>query len=50
LEKAGTGFPDGRTGLGFYKYTATFDTNLDPAKREQLLQALQQLLEQKVPE
>ena len=39
-------------GLGFYKYEATFAgdlASLDPAKKEQLLEALKQILEQKTP-
>ena len=36
-------------GLGFYHYKATFDNNLSTADKEQLLQALQQLLTQKFP-
>jgi hypothetical protein len=36
-------------GLGFYKYQATFDTNLDPAKQEQLFEALSDMLTDKFP-
>lgn len=36
-------------GLGFYKYKATFDGNIDPAKKEQLFDGLKQLLVQKYP-
>jgi hypothetical protein len=36
-------------GLGFYNYKATFDHNIDGASKEQLLDALEQLLTQKFP-
>jgi Protein of unknown function (DUF3575) len=36
-------------GLGFYRYKANFDSNLNPAAKEQLLDGLQQLLTQKFP-
>jgi hypothetical protein len=36
-------------GLGFYSYKATFDSNIDPATKEQLLEGLKQLLSQKFP-
>jgi hypothetical protein len=36
-------------GVGIYDYKATFDNNIDPAKKEQLLQGLKQLLTQKFP-
>jgi hypothetical protein len=36
-------------GLGFYKYKATFDGNIDAATKEQLVDALEQLLTQKFP-
>jgi hypothetical protein len=36
-------------GLGFYDYKATFDNNIDPAKKEQLEEGLKQLLTQKFP-
>ena len=36
-------------GLGFYKYKAKFDGTIDPAKKEQVLDGLKQLLTQKYP-
>jgi uncharacterized protein DUF3575 len=36
-------------GIGFYNYKAKFDSNVDPAKKQQLLDGLQQLLTQKFP-
>jgi hypothetical protein len=36
-------------GLGFYSYKVKFDGNIDPAKKEQLLEGLKQLLTQKFP-
>ena len=36
-------------GVGVYTYNATFDNNLDPATKEQLLEGLQQLITQKFP-
>jgi hypothetical protein len=36
-------------GLGFYNYKATIDENLDPATKEQIIDALEQLLTQKFP-
>jgi len=36
-------------GLGFYNYKATFDSNLDPATKEQIQNGLKQLLTQKFP-
>lgn len=36
-------------GVGIYDYKVTFDGNIDPAKKEQLLEGLKQLLTQKFP-
>jgi len=36
-------------GVGFYKFKATAEGNVNVAEREQLLQALKQALEQRVP-
>ncbi|SEP42330.1 DUF3575 domain-containing protein [Niastella yeongjuensis] len=36
-------------GLGFYNYKATIESNIDPAKREQIQEGLKQLLTQKFP-
>jgi hypothetical protein len=36
-------------GVGFYKYKVTTDNDLDPATKEQLMQAIEQLLTQKFP-
>ncbi|MBO9202112.1 MULTISPECIES: DUF3575 domain-containing protein [Niastella] len=36
-------------GLGFYDYKATINSNIDPAKREQIQEGLKQLLTQKFP-
>ena len=36
-------------GLGFYKYKAKFDGTIEPAKKEQVLDGLKQLLTQKYP-
>jgi hypothetical protein len=36
-------------GLGFYNYSATFSSNIDAATKEQLLQAMKQLITQKFP-
>lgn len=36
-------------GLGFYNYKASFDSHIDPATKEQLQEALKQLLTQKFP-
>jgi len=36
-------------GIGFYKYHADFETNVDAATQEQLYEALKQLLNQKFP-
>jgi hypothetical protein len=36
-------------GLGFYNYKATFDSNVDPATKEQIKNGLKQLLTQKFP-
>src|SRR5262249_22689545 len=33
-------------GLGFYDYKASFDSNIDPAKKEQIQEGLKQLLTQ----
>jgi len=36
-------------GMGFYNYKATINDNLDPAKKKQILDALDQMLTQKFP-
>lgn len=36
-------------GMGFYNYKVTFDSNLTPEEKQQLLDGLQQLLTQKFP-
>ncbi|HTQ64528.1 MAG TPA: hypothetical protein VMI12_07000 [Puia sp.] len=36
-------------GLGFYNYSATFDSNIDAATKEQLLEGIKQLITQKFP-
>jgi hypothetical protein len=36
-------------GLGFYDYKATMDDNIDPEKKKQIIEALDQMLTQKYP-
>lgn len=36
-------------GLGFYNYKASFESNVDPATKDQILEGLKQLLTQKFP-